>query len=616
MVRRSKIVAAVLLSMVLTALEADGQAQGTAPLVVLFDGGHSRYSIVLADDASVSENTAAREMQQYILQISGAQLPIITGQDNLPSAVDGVPCYYIFVGWNEACGLPRPDAADEGYTYRTVVPQRLEASPTTESQRLEASPTTGYDLHIFGGSERGTMYGVYSFLEHELGVHWYTDSYTNLPYLEKYTLPRLDHSERPVLRQRLDFSYEALRRHSWAAHNLLNNMGHLITGRFGTFSAFWGIHTFGRLIPAAKYFDEHPEYFSLLKGKRSDRAQLCLSNDDMRRELTENLKTAIRENPGYWCYDVSQNDNNDNCECPECMKLVERYGGSSGALLWFVNQVAHDIAREFPDVYIGTFAYRTTRQAPRAGGITPAANVVIRLCDIECCMAHPIADCPENSSFLNDLNGWLRVTPNVYIWDYANSFYHYLLPFPNYRALAANYRLFAEAGAIGVMEEGAHDAPWSEFSELKQWMVARLLWNPYQDTDSLAALFIGDYYGEAAPFVQRYFDLCQSRARDNHLTLKVNPDSPIYGGTFVAEAQRLVDKALAAASADEEILRRTKRVAAQVYYLRLRKDPRQALKDGTVRKLKDIFAADSTIVRENKHTLPSLLDELGVNLSE
>ena len=596
------IVAIITLAVVLVSAQAGGRVhKAEAAVAPLFDGGRSAYSIVLAADASESERTAAKEMQQYILQMSGARLPVITGHDSLPRAA-GDGHHYIFVGWHEACGEPRPDAADEGYTYRTV-----ETKPT------DGSSASGYDLHIFGGSERGTMYGVFAFLERELGIHWLTASYTFVPNVMKYTLPRLDHSERPVLRQRLDFNYEALRHHNWAAHNLLNNLSRLWRTRFGTFSAFWGIHTFERLVPPSKYFAEHPEYFSLLKGRRSDRAQLCLSNDDMRRELTANLKTAISENPGYWCYDVSQNDNDGNCECQDCMALVERYGGRTGALLWFVNQVADEIAIDFPDVYIGTFAYHTTRQAPRPGTITPAPNVVIRLCDIECCMAHPIAECTENRSFLDDLNGWLRVTPNVYIWDYANSFYHYLLPFPNYRALAANYRLFAEAGAIGVMEEGAHDAPWSEFSELKQWMVARLLWNPYQDTDSLASLFIGHYYGAAAAYVLDYFDLCQRRAADNHLTLKVKPDSPIYGGTFITEAQDLIDGALEAAADDGETLRRTKRVAAQVYYLRLRRDPRQALADGTVAKLIEIIEADSTIVRENGFTLQTVLDELGVS---
>ena len=558
----------------------------------LFANERSAYTIVLQSDASTSEKTAAAELQQYLRQISGATLPI-TEIGSFNGSPDSIS-HRIYVGWYESCGSPRPEAFDEGYTYRT----------------------SGSDLHIFGGSERGTMYGVFAFLEQELGVRWYTSSYTHVPQLKQYALPPLDYSEQPSLRRRLDFCYDALRHHDWMAHNRLNSLHRLVQNKYGTLSAIWGFHTFQTLMPPDTYFDTHPEYFSLNKGRRNDKAQLCLSNNDMRHELTTNLLAVIRDNPGYWCYDVSQNDNNLDCECEECMKLVERYGGRSGAMLWFVNQVATEVAREFPDVFIGTFAYHTTRQAPRTGTITPADNVVIRLCDIECCMAHPMAECPENAAFLDDLNSWLRLTPIVYIWDYANSFYHYLLPFPNYRAMAANYRLFAEAGAIGVMEEGAHDAPWSEFSELKQWVIGRLLWNPYQDTDSLASLFISDYYAAAAPFVQHYYDLCQQQAQAHHLTLQVKADAPIYSDDFVASASRLMEEALVAASTDEQALRRTKRVAAQVYYLKLRHNPQQALADGTVRKIRDIIAADSTIVRENGYTLQTVLDELGVNNRE
>lgn len=541
---------------------------------------------MLQVDASATERTAAEELRQYIRQISGVELPVIQGNapqhidsDSLPHSINK----HIYVGWNPSCGQPRPHPTDEGFTYRTV----------------------GDDLYIYGGSDRGTMYGVFTFLERELGVHWYTSSYTHVPRMKRYALPTLDHSEQPALRQRLDFCYDALRHREWAAHNRMNDMHRMITNRYGTFQAIWGIHTFYMLIPPEVYFAEHPEYFSLIKGERSDKSQLCLSNDGMRRQLTENLLTTIRENPGYWCYDVSQNDNRLDCECEECMRLTEQYGSRSGALLWFVNQVADDVAREFPDIYISTFAYHTTRLAPMSGNITPADNVVIRLCATSCCMSHPLAQCPEDKSFLEDFNNWLLLTPNIYIWDYACSFYHYLLPFPNYQALAANYRLFSEARVIGVMEEGAHDAPWAEFSELKQWVIARLLWNPYQDVDSLVSLFINDYYGKAASFILQYYNLCKDRGTHHHLTVKVTPSNPIYDGDFIASAEHLLTQALSATD-DKETLRRVKRIAAQIYYLQMQRDRKQAKARGIEQKFKDIIAEDSTYLREGKYTAASI----------
>lgn len=552
---------------------------------VLFANGRTAYSIVLPATASVSEQTAAKELQHYLRKISGAVFPIT---DTISTASDAPSVGgRIYVGWHEDCGLPCPAPSDEGFTYRTV----------------------DGNLHIFGGSQRGTMYGVFTFLERELGVHWYTSHYTHVPRLRRYELPRLDHSEQPAIRQRLDFCYDALRHDEWVAHNRLNNQRRLVNNKYGTLSAYWGIHTFNKLLPPEKYFDTHPEYYSVSKGQRSAKAQLCLSNEDMRRELTENLKKVIRKNPGYWCYDVSQNDNLLDCECEPCMELTERYGGRSGAILWFVNQVAADVALEFPDVYVGTFAYHTTRRPPRDGIIAPAANVVVRLCDSECCMAHPIDSCMPNNDFADDLKQWMQLTPNVYIWDYATIFFHYLLPFPNFRTMAANYRLFSRAGVIGVMEEGAHDAPWSEFSELKQWLIAKLMWNPQQDVDSLASLFIGDYYGAAAPYIRRYYDLCQDRTAQYHFTMRVEPANPFFADSFATDGQWLLEDAIAAAD-DEQTLQRTKRLAAQMYYLRLRRNPQEAMDDGSVEKLQDIIAADSTIVREKGYSLQTVLNGL------
>ena len=127
---------------------------GTATAGKLFGGGKSRYAIVVAKDASQSELTAAEELQEYIYRISGAKLALV----NEDKAAEYKS--YIFVGYSpkfgEKLGVERPEDGDEGFTYRSVED----------------------DLWIYGGKQRGTMYGVYSFLENELGVRWYTKSCT------------------------------------------------------------------------------------------------------------------------------------------------------------------------------------------------------------------------------------------------------------------------------------------------------------------------------------------------------------------------------------------------------------------------------------------------------
>lgn len=551
----------------------------------LFKEGKSLYDIVLPRDASKTEQTAASEFQQIISNISGVRLPICL-EDSMKQGK------HVYIGFCNATAInlnvQRPASNEETYCYQTK----------------------DDNLFIYGGSNRGTMYGVFSFLERELGVHWYTSSYTKIPKMRKFLLRPLRRHEKPAIHQRLEFYYDALRHDEWAAHNLLNTQYSLSDTKYGSMTAYWGIHTFEILLPPSVYFKNHPEFFSVYNGKRSDKAQLCLSNHAMRLELTKNLKETIDKNPGYWCYDVSQNDNQNPCECTDCMRLVKRYGGHSGAMLWFVNQVAHDIKKIHPYIFVGTFAYQYTRQAPTSN-IQPADNVVIRLCDIECCMGHSLETCEMNSSFMNDLKKWRRIAKNIYIWDYTTGFSNYLLPFPNFDVLAVNYRLFDRSEVIGVMEEGAHNAPWNEFSELKQWMIAKLLWNPYQDTDSLARLFIKDYYGKASHYVWKYYQLCKNQVKPNsHFSVTIDWQSEIYGDKFISNSLALMNKAQKAIEKDKVLTERINRLRAQLLYLKLRRNPALSAIDGTLNTFKEIVKADETLIRENNYKLDDLLKDL------
>ena len=545
----------------------------------LFKDGQSDYSIVLKGNASKSERTAANELRDMIRRISGTTLKVS----------ENPVANTIYIGWTPKTGSECPKPYDEGYTYKTI----------------------GHDLYIYGGSQRGTMYGVYAFLERELGVRWYTADFTKVPQMKQYALPQLNHCEKPAIKQRLDFYYEALRHYDWAAHNLINTQYQQVNTPYGDMAAFWGIHTFKVLIPPSTYFKNHPEYFSIYKGKRSDKAQLCLSNTEVRRELIKNLKTIMAEKPGYWCYDVSQNDNPWPCECTACNRLAKKYGGQSGAMIWFVNQVAKEIKQDYPDKYIGTFAYQYTRQAPTNDRIRPADNVVIRLCDIECCQAHSLELCSLNSSFLEDVDNWGKITKNIYIWDYTTGFRNYLLPFPNFDVLAANFRYFNRSNVIGIMEEGAHDAPWAEFSELKQWLIAKLLWNPNQNVDSLATMFINDYYGKAAPYIKQYYDLCKRQINANtHFTIKIDWNANLYSDKFISDADSILKRALTAVAENSNEYRRTQRIAAQLYYLKLRRNAPKSAQDGTINKLKKIVGKDKTVMAELGYTLEQLLEDM------
>ena len=263
----------------------------------------------------------------------------------------------------------------------------------------------------------------------------------------------------------------------------------------------WGlfVHTFRTLVPPEKYFDEHPEYFSLLKGNRTPDCQLCLTNPDVFRIVVEELRARMRENPEARFWSVSQNDTYCPCECAACAAIDSAEGSPAGSILSFVNRVAD----EFPDKIISTLAYQYSRAAPKH--IKPRPNVNIMLCSIECNRSRPIADDPASASFVKDVEDWSALTHNILLWDYVIQFRNLVSPFPNLRVLQPNIRFFVENGITSVFEQGLSELH-GEFAELRAYLIAKLLWNPYADADSLMDDFLRGYYGGAAPQIRRYID--------------------------------------------------------------------------------------------------------------
>ena len=125
-------------------------------------------------------------------------------------------------------------------------------------------------------------------------------------------------------------------------------------------------HTFKTLLPPEQYFDAHPEYFSMVGGRRlKERTQLCLTNPDVLAIVVSNVLARIRADPGAKFYGVSQNDWLNGCECPRCAAVDAEEESRAGTLVRFVNAVAEAVEREFPGVMIETLAYQYTRRPPK-----------------------------------------------------------------------------------------------------------------------------------------------------------------------------------------------------------------------------------------------------------
>ncbi len=494
----------------------------------LFDSSRSNYSIVVAKDASTTERYAAQELQTWLKQASGINLAIV-------DEGRGVVGRRILVGYNNEVRklgrTERPDDDDQGFEYGNVEG----------------------DIYIYGGREIGTLYGVYAFLENEIGCRWYTKSFTYLPRKTKYEFTDLYDKEEPAFLSRDLYYYDAFDA-DWTLRNKTHGRKNTKKTRYGTIDvpseAFWSVHTFMTLCKPELYFKSHPEYFSLRGGRRTT-DQLCLSNKHVLQICISRIREVMTHYPYFLIYSVTQNDNHNPCQCQECQKLVKRYGGESGAMIWFVNQVAAAIEKDFPDKYIGTLAYHYTRKAPT--NIRPRENVVVRLSSIECCFSHTLENCQQNASFLNDMKAWSRISHHLYVWDYVATFQQYLLPLPNINVLQRNLQTFRDNKAIGVMEEGSYDVPGGDFAELKAYLLAKLMWNPDADAQAIIDEFISHYYGKAAPAMKEYLALVNAlAARDAHLTCQTSiyHGRKVYTDAFINRALAILSKAEKAAESN------------------------------------------------------------------
>ncbi len=513
--------------------------------------------VVVAQGAGAVAWTAARELRDALSRAGAPELPIDEG-----------------------------DPAGAEPAFVVGAPPSGEAEPAApDACRLARR---GDRVYLFGQGPRGALYAVYAYLQDVLGFRWLTPGCELRPGLESpAALPAdLDLGQVPAFAVR-DVGYWEAMRHPWSSRLRLN-------GEFCARDrdAAWGggvrythfVHTFYDLVPPARYFAAHPEYFSLVDGRRREAmAQLCLTNPDIVEIAAETVRAWFTADPGARIASVSQNDWLGACECEHCRALVAREGSQVGPVLHFVNAVARRIARSHPDRWIDTLAYWYTEDPPRH--LRPEANVVVRLCHMSpSCESHPVEDCPHNAPFAARLRGWAAIAARLHVWDYHTDFSHYLLPFPNFRAIAADLALLRRHGVESVFCQGdLAQGGGGEWAALRAYYLARLLWDAAADPQALVDEFLRGVFPRSHVPVRSYFDRIQASAADPERHLRMF--SPVQAGHLTPALLDAADSDLAKARRlsqdDAQEAAEVGRLSLSVDYARLALPPTFEL-DGDV----------------------------------
>ena len=459
----------------------------------------SKYRIVIPVNATETEKRAASIFKEYVSKMTGVQLNIVT--DN-----------------NKAVPIE----------VRIGATNRLSSKQQSVIKELHKDgywiQSDGVSLNLLGGKGKGAVYAVVSYLEDYLGCRKLTPEEEIVPKKKEIKLFPINDKQQPAAEIRI------------VNGELPENQSYKDWRKLETIPEVWSegewrgyfVHTFNRLVPSETYFEKHPEYFSMINGKRIHYGQLCLTNPDVFTITVQQLRKEMSEHPSVQLWSVSQNDNFDNCRCDACKKLDDAAGSPMGSLLPFVNKVA----AEFPDKTITTLAYEYSRKPPV--NIIPAKNVMITLCTIELNRSEPIATDPTSASFRADMEGWSKICSNIMIWDYEVQFSNYLCPFPLFHTLKPNIQYFNNNGTTSHFQQ-SNVKKGNEFAELKTYLLSKLLWNPNNETAPVIDEFIKGFYGKAAPFIKEYFELLQAQGQISKQRLDIFGTPVWNANTFLSK---------------------------------------------------------------------------------
>lgn len=473
----------------------------------------SDYKIIIGMNSTETEQTAANELQKYLKEMTGFELSIYKDGDLNESLQE------ILIG--------KTNREDSG-TY-TIDRDSL----GKEGFQILCSNKR---LVIAGGAERGTLYGIYDFLEN-LGCRFFTTDTEVIPSVHKIEVDlSMNITEKPAFEYR-DLYWYSTYDEKLSTKLRLNgsvfsdNLGRIISNTNGGGIQYAGpkfVHTFHYLVPEEEYFKDHPEYFSEIKGVRTGNylySQLCMTNSDVLEIVIAKVKDWLNKNPDAKIVSISQDDSyviNSYCTCTNCSAIINEERSEAGPLLRFVNSVANALKDEYPDVAVDTLAYQYSIKPPRK--TVPLDNVIVRYCTGGC-SAHSIADCKNNTSIESNIKQWAKISNRIYIWDYTTDFAQYLCPFPNLNTLQANAQFFSENNVKGIFVQGNYQEGLSgEFGELRSYLLAKLLWEPNTDITVHKQEFIDAYYGAASSSVNNYIDSIHKIVADDgrHFNLVIS----------------------------------------------------------------------------------------------
>lgn len=532
--------------------------------LTLIDNGVPRATIVISKDAPHKNRLAAAELQTYLKRISGAELPIVS--DDQETA--GVR---ILIGRSkitDELNIALPDDYSfeeirEYYILRTVGDNLILAGNDggfpLKNQKLH--PKYPYRLN-FGTAYKGSLFAVYDFLE-RLGCRWFMPGPSGevVPEMKTIKVENLDILEKPFF----------LLRGYWnkgkTPEQINEEQAFFHRNRFLEFHAGYANVNDGsihRFIPEKEYLKDHPEYFGLNEDlKTRDPKVICLSHPDVEKILIQKIGDHFRKNPHELYSGFAPHDGIPACHCGDCREIngnirFEYVAGQgrpciSGTYYRLLNNVAKALKDEFPDKVISMSIY-ANRILPPPSEFRFENNIGGHLALLEFSLMRPIShpDNWESRQIAALFGSWKkRLDKFVYRPYYPPFMLHCNLPLPMMNNIIQDARFLArpENKPLGVRWEC-----WPSWNThfINMYVWGKMLWNPHTDAEALLNDFYEKYYGPAAKPMKKFYSAIETAIAEAPFNTHEEELLPeIFSNQFVKSLMPYIEEATeAAAKAD------------------------------------------------------------------
>lgn len=389
------------------------------------------------------------------------------------------------------------------------------------------------NIIICGNNDRGTLYGVYQFLQ-ELGCFWPApdfdfygeDGAKLIPegYKKIFLNSELTIKE-PDLKYRKAFVEEG---NSHNISNLKKLIDWMPKAGFNVFNCpidyrhrgqvkwdKWkeelipelkkrgilievGGHGYENFLSPERYFNTHPEWFGLINGKRSseDRTVFCTSNKDAVEQFLNNIVIYLDKHPEIDIFDLWPPDAERWCECNSCKKI----GTTTLRHARLVNKVIERLKKESIEVQVQFLAYSRYTVPPDS---KIDKNSQLDFCPIRRDFHKPIFDRSSeiNSFYLKSLRKWVE--------NYSGdiSYYSYYKKY-RWRSLPILIPLLIVSELSYLKEEGINGhsiycepGDWITY-ETNLWISSRVAWDINISAHKLIKEYCNNRFGPAARPIQ------------------------------------------------------------------------------------------------------------------